>query len=85
MAELKVIKVAGLDKLTNVNVPLDAILVKGVLKDLVVVDELVLVDQHNDKVVITAMAAESPARRPFESHQDVRTAGAGSRRAQPPQ
>ena len=43
MAELKVIKVAGLDKLANVNVPLDAILVKGVLKDLVVVDELVLV------------------------------------------
>lgn len=31
----------------------------------------------------TAMAAESPARRPFESHQDVRTAGAGSRLGRP--
>lgn len=43
LAELEVVEVAGLDELANINVPLDSVLVEGVLEDLVVVDELVLV------------------------------------------
>lgn len=43
MAELKVVQVAGLDQLADVNMSLDSILVKSVLQDLVVVYELVLV------------------------------------------
>ena len=43
MAELKVIQVASLDQLADINMSLDSILVKSVLQDLVVVYELVLV------------------------------------------
>ncbi len=43
MAEFKVIEVAGLDQLCYINMTLDAVFVKGLLEDLVVFDELVLV------------------------------------------
>ena len=43
MAELKVIQVASLDQLADINMSLDSILVKSVLQDLVIVYELVLV------------------------------------------
>ena len=43
LAELKIIQVARLDELSDVNVSLYSILVKGVLQDLVVVHEFVLV------------------------------------------
>jgi hypothetical protein len=43
LAELEVVEVLGLHELGNVNVPLYAVLVEGVLEDLVVLDELVLV------------------------------------------
>ena len=42
LAELEVVQVLGLDELGNVDVPLDSVPVKGLLEDLVVLDELVL-------------------------------------------
>lgn len=43
MAEFKVIEVAGLDQLCYINMTLDTVLVEGLLEDLVVFDEFVLV------------------------------------------
>jgi len=43
LAELKIIKIASLNQLRNVNVAFDAIFVEGHLKNFVVVDILVLV------------------------------------------
>ena len=43
LAELKVVQVLGLNQLCNIDVALDSILVKGLLKHLVVLDVLVLV------------------------------------------
>jgi len=43
LAELEVVQVASLHQLGDIDVPLDSVLVEGVLEDLVVVDELVLV------------------------------------------
>lgn len=42
LAELKVVQGTGLHQLGHIDVPLDAVLVEGLLEDLVVVDELVL-------------------------------------------
>ena len=43
LAELEVVLVLGLDELVDVDVALDSVLVEGVLEDLVVLNELVLV------------------------------------------
>ena len=43
LAELKVIQVARLDQLCNIDVTLDTVLVESLLEDLVVLDEFVFV------------------------------------------
>lgn len=43
LAELEVVKVAGLDQFGHIDVTLDTVLVEGLLEDFIVIDELVFV------------------------------------------
>ena len=43
LAELEVVKIAGLDQFGHIDVTLDTVLVEGLLEDFVVLDELMLV------------------------------------------